>query len=171
VIVHFLPPDFRPRTLSAETVAGTSQTEVWNLTTTRYRFFMMIFSFSFSRASRSIGSLIPEIWGKNIESHSFPSVGRPADYKPASRSSSAMDLTISPDIFHVDFKINSILIPPANFQKLEPYAFSSGSFGDVWKCSMSTPSGPCIVSLQKGRRSVIYHDLGCRQVLQDPHRR
>jgi hypothetical protein len=72
------------------------------------------------------------------------------------------------DIFRLDVEIDPIIIPPADIRKLERSPYGSGGLGDIWKCSMSAPSRTCIVSFQTDRKSVIYHNLGCCQVCQDP---
>ncbi|KAJ8590706.1 kinase-like protein [Rhizopogon salebrosus TDB-379] len=45
----------------------------------------------------------------------------------------------------VDFKIDPTFIDSTTITKLDTFAHGSGGVGDVWKCSMSTPSGPCII--------------------------
>ncbi|OAX31979.1 kinase-like protein [Rhizopogon vinicolor AM-OR11-026] len=48
----------------------------------------------------------------------------------------------------VDFKIKPIFIPSSAVKKLETYPHNSGGFSDVWKCSMSTPSGRLPVAVK-----------------------
>lgn len=67
----------------------------------------------------------------------------------------------------VDFKIKPILIPSAAIKKLEQFPHCSGGLGDVWKCSMSTPSGMRrLVSFQTGGR--LSHYLLRSRLLSNP---
>jgi hypothetical protein len=67
----------------------------------------------------------------------------------------------------VDFKIEPTFIPSTAIKRLEIIPHGSGGLGDVWKCSMSTPSGTRPVSLQTDTRHlIIYHNLGCCQIHQ-----
>ncbi|KAJ8589881.1 hypothetical protein M405DRAFT_861823 [Rhizopogon salebrosus TDB-379] len=48
----------------------------------------------------------------------------------------------------VDFKINPTLIDSTAIRKLHRFPDASGGLGDVWKCSMSTPSGTRTVAVK-----------------------
>ena len=64
-----------------------------------------------------------------------------------------------------------LFLPQPALTKLELYPHGSGGLSDVWKCSMSTPSETRIVSLQTGRRPIVYQYLGCCQIHPDAHRK
>lgn len=67
----------------------------------------------------------------------------------------------------VDFKIAPKFIHSENIKKLAKFP-QSGGLGDVWKCSLSTPSETLLVSFQADMNPIIYYSLGCSQIDQGP---
>jgi len=69
----------------------------------------------------------------------------------------------------VQFKIEPILIPAANIARDGKFPDCKGGFCDIWKCSMTTQSGTRrLVSLDMGKRFLIYHSQGRCQIYQGP---